>query len=227
MKTLYTEKEYENAKSTSKLPLECKYCHNVFYKEKRHIQTVLSGNPAYTGDFCSQKCNVAFRYPVYEVICKQCNKTFRKQLKEIKKTNNHFCCHSCAAIYSNSHKTKGTRVSKLEIWIQAQLIKLYSKTEFHFNKKDTINSELDIYIPSLKLAFELNGIFHYEPIYGQNKLSSTQNNDNRKLQACFENGIEVCIIDISSMKNFKEKNALKYLEIIKTIIDNRISFSSV
>jgi len=44
---------------------------------------------------------------------------------------------------------------------------LYPDLVIHFNKKDAINSELDIYIPSLKLAFELNGIFHYEPIFGK------------------------------------------------------------
>ena len=222
MKTLYTDEEFKNAKAITKLPLECQYCHNTFYQEKRRIQAILSGKFNYTGVFCSPKCNNAFRYPVYEVTCNQCGKSFRKQLKEIKKSKNHFCCHSCAAIYRNSHKVKGTRVSKLEIWLQEQLAKSYPKIEFHFNRKDTINSELDIYIPSLKLAFELNGIFHYEPIYGFDKLSATKNNDNRKLQACFENGIEICIIDISSMKNFKEKNATKYLDIIINIIEQRL-----
>ena len=36
---------------------------------------------------------------------------------------------------------------------------------------EAINSELDVYVPSLNLAFELNGIFHYEPIYGEKKLN--------------------------------------------------------
>ena len=86
-------------------------------------------------------------------------------------TKNNFCSRSCSATFNNKNKTYGTRRSKLEVFLEKELIKLYPDLLFHFNRKDTINSELDIYIPSLKLAFELNGIFHYEPIYGDNKLS--------------------------------------------------------
>jgi hypothetical protein len=95
----------------------------------------------------------------------------------------------------------------------------YNKLEIHFNRKDTINSELDIYIPSMKLAFELNGIFHYEPIYGDKKLNQIQNNDTRKFQACLEKGIEMCIIDVSSLSYFKPANAKKYLDIVCGLID--------
>lgn len=90
-----------------------------------------------------------------------------------------------------------------------------------FNDKTTINSELDIYIPSLKLAFELNGIFHYEPIYGKDKLSKIENNDSRKIQACNERNIEICIIDISSLKNFKPHKANSFLNIITNIISKK------
>ena len=79
----------------------------------------------------------------------------------------------------------------------------YPNLEIHYNRKDAINSELDIYIPELELAFELNGIFHYEPIYGAEKLQQIQNNDDRKFQACLEKGISLCIIDTSSLKYFK------------------------
>ena len=75
----------------------------------------------------------------------------------------------------------------------------------------------------MKLAFEINGIYHYEPIHGQEKLSRVQNNDSRKFQACLEKDIELCIIDSSSLKYFKPQNAQKYLDIITSIIKLRIS----
>lgn len=151
--------------------------------------------------------------------CKFCNKKIIKRYSQHKKSLNHFCNSSCAASYNNSNKTKGTRVSKLEIYLQEQLTKLYPTLEIHYNRKDAINSELDIYIPSLKLAFELNGIFHYEPIFGESKLEQIQNNDSRKYQACIEKGISLCVIDSSGLKYFKEENAKKYLDIVIKIIE--------
>jgi hypothetical protein len=75
----------------------------------------------------------------------------------------------------------------------------------------------------MKLAFELNGIFHYESIYGEAKLHQIQNNDKRKFQACLERGIELCIIDSSNLKYFKESNAKPYLDIIINIINKKSS----
>ena len=88
--------------------------------------------------------------------------------------------------------------------------------------KDTIKSELDIFIPALKFAFELNGIFHYEPIYGQDKLKSIINNDDRKFQACLEHNIELCIIDSSKQKRFTEQLSKQYLNIICDIINKKL-----
>ena len=155
------------------------------------------------------------------VQCLQCHKTFRKEPNQIKKHPKHFCGHHCAAIYNNAHKSTGTRVSKLEKWLQAQLTALYPDLEFHFNQRDAINGELDIYIPSLKMAFELNGIFHYEPIYGPEKLASVQTNDHRKFQACGEREIELCIIDVSKFSYFKMSKAMEFLKIILDVLNEK------
>jgi len=59
------------------------------------------------------------------------------------------------------------------------------------------------------------------PIHGEDKLEQIQNNDNRKFQACHERGIELCVIDTSQQKYFKEKSSIKYLNIIIKIINIR------
>lgn len=155
-------------------------------------------------------------------VCTNCNKILQRKPSTLR-SDNFFCSQSCAATYNNKNKKYGTRRSKLEIYLEEQLRILYPDLEFHFNQKDTINSELDIYIPSLKLAFELNGIFHYEPIYGEDKLSKIQNNDQRKFQACIENGIELCIIDTSQVKYLKKHILEKYLKIISNVIELKMS----
>ena len=157
-----------------------------------------------------------------DCVCKQCSKSFSKVYSKYKKSQNHFCSQSCSGIYNNAHKTKGTSVSKLEKYLQQELTKLYPTLEIHYNRKDAINSELDIYIPTLKLAFELNGIFHYEPIFGEETLMKIQNNDSRKYQACIEKGISLCVIDSSGMKHFKPNNSKKYLDIILNIVEENL-----
>ena len=110
----------------------------------------------------------------------------------------------------------------MEIWIEENLKNKYN-FEILFNNKEIIGSELDIYIPHFKLAFELNGIFHYEPIFGNKKLEQTINNDNRKFQACLEKGIEFCIIDTSGSKKFKPERDKKYLDIIDNILEIKMA----
>lgn len=225
MKPLYTEEEFKKSKSKDRLPCECYHCKSSFYLTKHQIQISLNINENRVGKYCSNECYWESKKSKIKIQCSNCNKIFEKLPNQIKKTKNHFCSQSCAAIYNNTHKTKGIRRSKLEIYFEKELRLLYPELKMDFNQTDAIDSELDIYIPSLKLAFELNGIFHYEPIYGEIKLSQIKNNDNRKIQACIERNIEFCIIDTSHQKYFKEQTSKELLNIITTIINNKKSSS--
>lgn len=225
MKKLFTDTEYNNTKSNDKLLCECYNCNNSFNVKKKYIthyltkpETCLNKNM-----FCSNKCRNKYFENKVSLNCKNCNKSFYKTPSEINKSKsgNHFCSKSCAATYNNKHKTTGTRRSKLEIWLENQLNDLYPNINILFNDKETIKSELDIYIPSLSLAFELNGIFHYEPIYGEDKLQQIQENDQSKTKACHEHKIDLCIIDTSQQKYFKPKSSQKYLNIITQLINQR------
>lgn len=155
--------------------------------------------------------------------CTQCAKQFRKMANQIKrsKSGNHFCSRSCAATFNNRNKKHGTRRSKLEVWLEEQLASVFPDENIHYNRKDAIQAELDIYFPDRNLAFELNGIFHYEPIYGPEKLATIQSNDQRKFQACLEQGIELCVIDTSWMKYFKPKRGQKVLDIILKVLEQQ------
>jgi hypothetical protein len=221
MKIKYTIEEFENSKSTDKLNLECYYCGNNFSKMKKVIVNVLKSKKNHIR-FCNEKCANNFKINKKEYRCFECEEKMERRISEVR--GNIFCSNSCSAKYNNKHKKTGTRRSKLEIYIEEKLKEKYN-FEIIFNGKEEIKSELDIYIPSLKLAFELNGIFHYEPIYGDDKLQNIKNNDERKFQACLERGIEFCVIDTSQSKKFKPERDKKYLEIIENIINSKLTNS--
>lgn len=223
MTPLYTQQEFDSAKSKDLLPLQCELCLKSFSKSKNYIHShILNPHANATGNHCSIQCSNSSKKKYQSVSCLNCNLSFKKKEKEILKSPNHFCGSSCAASYNNRNKTHGYRRSKLEIWLEEQLTALYPDLQIDYNKKNTIGSELDIYISSLNLAIELNGIFHYEPIYGIKKLDQIQNNDISKSKACHDAKIDLCIIDTSSQSYVKPKTSQKYLNIVKNIIDRRI-----
>ncbi len=219
----YTEEEFNEARVRDLLNLKCKICDKIFKKQKKEILRNIRHLSLKKLIYCSVECMGIGNDTRITVKCNQCSKEFLRQKSVREKYPIPYCSSSCAATYNNRHKTHGTRRSKLEIYLEDKLKSLYPDLEIHCNKKDTINSELDFYFPSLNLAFELNGIFHYEPIYGEIKLKQIQNNDGRKFQACLEKGIELCIIDSSKLSYFKEKNIIPYLNIIKKIIDEKLA----
>jgi len=154
--------------------------------------------------------------------CKNCNKEILVRNTEHLKSKSgyNFCSQSCSAIYNNTHKETGYRRSKLEAWIESQLNKTYPDLEILCNKKEAIGAELDFYLPSLKLAFEFNGIFHYKPIYGLKKFESTKRNDINKIDSCLSKGIRLIIIDISKQKHFKPETSKEFLDIVTNAINS-------
>lgn len=222
MKELFTEEEFNSKEPNLLLPLACYTCGETFHALRKYIKQNRKNSSRNRLKFCSVECNTASQRRKENYICTTCGNNVSRCPKTLPKSGNIFCSSSCGATYNNTHKTKGIRRSKLEVYLEDTLIELYPNLEMDFNKTDAIESELDVFIPSMKLGIELNGIFHYEPIYGKEKLTQIKNNDSRKFQACIERQIELCIIDTSQQKYFKEETSKKYLDIITEIIDSKL-----
>jgi len=134
----------------------CPFSWNIIY---RYFNNFGEACKAATGQDYARK-----NKPI-EINCKNCNKIFKKKICDIKKTPNSFCSRSCSTTYNNTHKKYGHRRSKIEKLICDIIRKEYPNIKILENSKELINFELDIYLPELKLAIELNGPTHYEPIY--------------------------------------------------------------
>lgn len=225
MHKLFTDEQFQKARSRDLLPLRCAHCEKTFYRTKHRVQDVYNSKKFDLLLFCSQLCNGKnhSKKNSIQYQCTHCGVLFTRVMSQAKLSKNHFCSQNCSGTYNNTHKTQGTRRSKLECWLEQELTILFPSLEINYNRTSAIDAELDIYVPPLKLAFELNGIFHYEPIYGPEKLASMQNNDSRKFQACIERGIELCVLDVSHEKYFKPKNSQKFLDIISSIINKKMN----
>ncbi len=224
MKFVTSQEDFDKAKSKDLIIVECSYCHGHFKREKHFLQADIKHQSKV---FCNRICSKASRFTGETKPCSHCNKPVYRTKSGSKhkglKSNRCFCNQSCAAKYNNIHKTHGTRRAKLEVWLESQLKLIYPNLEIKYSYILPNCCELDIYIPSLALAFELNGIYHYEPIYGQEKLNRTQNNDSRKFKHCHDNNIGLCVIDTSKQIRFTPPSSQVYLDIILNLIKQNYS----
>lgn len=198
---------------------ECILCKATVERENSDINRSKRNKSAI---FCSRTCQYKHNRLMNstECTCTKCNKTFVRRNSQVIRPKNHFCSHSCNSIYNAQHKTKGTRRSKLECYLEEQLSSLFPSLEIKYNCKTTIKSELDIYIPDLKLAIELNGIYHFKPIYGEKKLQKIQTNDLLKKEACTNQLITLVTIDTSSQKRYSHESSKEYLTSITELLSS-------
>ena len=194
-----------------KVEVKCLTCGIDFYKSLFEIKR--SSN-----NFCSIKCRGNYQDKRTEVQCQNCNKLFLKQSCEIQKSPRHCCSIQCFKTLAKYNKNWGSSRSKLEIYVEKKLTEdlelniLYNKT--------SIGYELDIHIPELNLAIELNGITHYKPIYGLDALLKRQEIDRLKAEECVKRNIKLIVINVSEDKDNKRTLEKRYNE-IKSLILNR------
>ena len=134
-----TQDEFNNTTTKNYINIECTVCKNIFQRPKKnilkHFIQIKSNN-----EYCSNKCQGVRKTEksFVNVSCLNCNKDFLKSLGEIKKSPNHFCSRSCAGTFNNKNKISGTRVSKLEVYLQEQLNALYPNLEILYSNKQII-----------------------------------------------------------------------------------------
>lgn len=211
-KNNFCSKECSYKYKLKKIEVLCNNCGNSTLKSVNQI----ANNKKI---FCCIACKNNYNSKKVEVVCLACKKVFLKDLYEINRRPRHCCSPKCFKILNKYHKDWSTNRSKLECAIEARICNM-----FPFNiiyNKTHIGYELDIHIPSLSLAIELNGIFHKKAIHGMKKLLSVQKTDREKAEECKKRNIKLIVIDVSEDGSSK-KIQLQRIEEVIGIINNRI-----
>jgi endogenous inhibitor of DNA gyrase (YacG/DUF329 family) len=203
------------------ISLSCEECEKKYEITIDHWNATKKKNPE-SKSFCSLRCRSLFLGLSFLANCAVCGQEIIRE-KNNAHHNRFFCQRKCQGKYSASNKMNGIKRSKLEVLVSKFIEKTFPDLHFVENDRRAIGSELDFFIPSLNLAIEISGIFHYEPIFGDSKLEKIKQNDFNKSMACKENKIELLVIDSSDLKHTSEKSAKPYLEIIDSEIRSRLN----
>ena len=226
--------EFNNLKSRDMVNLKCKHCSGEFLLQKNHVQRAIKKTKG-TAEFCSQKCHQQSKSIMKEIKCEQCEVVILRRLCDINRIKKgspakyNFCSISCSTTYHNQHKTFGIKRSKAEIYLCNQIKNTFPTLVINECDRDVLPSklELDIYMPTIKLAIELNGPVHYLPIFGEDRLNKQQSRDSIKIKEAIEFKIRLLIIDISFCKYWKTTEPYLnkiFIEEIFPIIEDLISF---
>ena len=172
-------------------------------------------------NFCSRKCTAKYYAKfkrktktvkpkriwakILNLNCSFCHKDLQRTSGEYKlsKTKTFFCNKSCKTKYANAYQIIHKPRSRAEKLLVSLIKESFPVLEVQENIRNILPGrlEIDIYIPKLKLAIELNGPFHYLPIFGQEKLLKIKNKDLLKQIEISQLGLNLIIIDISKLNS--------------------------
>lgn len=138
--------------------------------------------------------------------CLTCGKQFEKIKCNANRTKKSFCCPQCYYNYPDKIERLACHRSKVEDYLLSILTKDFPQLGIIPNDIGIIGNglEIDLAIPSLKIAIEINGPTHYTDIYGQENLIKTQARDKRKVDSLVNLGYQLFIINISNYKNSRQ-----------------------
>tara|TARA_R110000823_G_scaffold20525_2_gene62741 strand:+ start:164 stop:937 length:774 start_codon:yes stop_codon:yes gene_type:complete len=108
--------------------------------------------------------------------------------------------------------------SKLEKYILEQLIEEGYRVDFH-KRHMLLNErlEIDMFVPELSVAIEIDGPSHFLPVWGQEALEKTQKSDRQKSGLVLSSGM--ILIRIKHTKGLSEKYKRETLISLKSELD--------
>jgi len=120
--------------------------------------------------------------------------------------------------------------SKLEKFLLDKLITDGYRVDFH--KEQILQNtklHIDLFLPTMNLAIEVDGPSHFEPVWGDDALKKNQKYDNKKTGLLIGKGIK--IIRIKQTKDFSKARALliynRLISKIKYLQQNNIKSANI
>lgn len=200
----------ENKKPKKLVEYTCQYCAKIFQAKHR------TGGRKYCCWECSRLHTIQTKGIM--VKCDSCGADIRITPQDLIYPH-HFCNRSCLGKYRQENRTGGQRRSKIEFYLEEKLQNKYPDLNIIFCDRKEIKRELDIYIPDMKLAIEINGPFHYRKIYSEKSFLRTKNNDKIKRKLCKINNIQLIIVKHT---RFTKWGANRVFNRICRLIDSKI-----
>lgn len=120
--------------------------------------------------------------------------------------------------------------SKLEKFLFAKLLGLGYTVEFH-KEQSILNTKLqiDLFVPTLNTAIEVDGPSHFEPVWGDDALKRNKKYDNKKTGLIIGKGL--FLIRIKQSKDFSKSRGLiilnQLLETLNNIQNNKVTNNKV
>jgi endogenous inhibitor of DNA gyrase (YacG/DUF329 family) len=213
LKRIYCSHECYLISKRNKTEVKCLTCGKKIYRIGSHIKK-------YPKSYCSRKCyGLSFQVPRCNILCKKCGKQITRKLTHINKYKNQFCSRKCATCYIRIFSKVAAR-SKIEEFLFNLIKTDFPILTIEQNIRSLLSCgyEIDIWIPQINLAIELNGPVHYFNIYGN--LDITQQHDTTKRDEINQRGYKFIVIDVSQNNYKKTKNLVceEYLNVIKPMI---------
>jgi|TARA_B100001564_G_scaffold171348_1_gene144050 very-short-patch-repair endonuclease len=108
--------------------------------------------------------------------------------------------------------------SKLEKFLLSGLIENNIDTKFHY-EQTLVNTRLqiDLYIPSINLAIEVDGPSHFDPVWGQETLQKTKTYDDKKQGLIIGKGMK--LVRIKQKMDFSMSRSRLILDKLLFLVD--------
>lgn len=107
--------------------------------------------------------------------------------------------------------------SKLELYLLDKLLQDGYKVDFH--KEQTLSNtklQIDLFLPKLNVAIEVDGLSHFEPVWGSDTLKRNQKYDNKKTGLILGKGL--VLVRIKQFKDFsKARGDVVYQDLLSVL----------